>query len=347
MIRILLVDDQTLLCEVLKTWLEVEADFLVVGMAHNGEEAIALVESLQPDIVLMDIDMPYMDGISATKIIGDRFPQVKVIFLSGHDDDAYLGKSIRSGAKGYLVKNTTAEELAQKIREVNNNVNLLEISDNFDNSALLKAELEELLANYRQKFQKQLEEYQTSVKDIEQIKQLDLQYQQRLNTLEAWLRDNQGIKLSELEPKYKSNWESIRQEIVNVTTQFNEANHNLSSQFNQQLVNLKRELDVQVTSALDDWSRQRAALQEWAVQRDEMRPSIEEYEAKHRNELMSVINPLRASLRDGEKQIRILRNGLIASIILALLAITASGYLLVTNMAAGNSPSISATEGER
>ena len=340
MIRILLVDDQALLCEVLKTWLEVEKDFQVVGVAHDGEEAISKVETLEPDVVLMDIDMPQMNGINATKIIGDRFPLVKVIFLSGHDDDAYLGKSIRSGAKGYLLKNTTAEELAQKIREVNNDINLLEIPGNFDDSADLKAELEELIETYRKKFQQQLEQYQTAVEDIEKIKQLDYKYQQRLSTLETWLRDNQGLKMSELEHKYKSNWESLRQEIVNVNTQFHEANRNLSSQFNQQLVNLKRDLDVQITSALDDWSRQRAALQEWAVQRDEMRPSLEESDAKHRNELMSVVNPLRASLRDTEKQIRMMRNGLIAGIILALLALTAASYLLVTNMAANNSSSI-------
>ena len=141
MIRILLVDDQALLCEVLKTWLEVEEDFQVVGIAHNGEEAIAKVEILQPDIVLMDIDMPHMNGINATQIIGERFPQAKVIFLSGHDDDVYLGKSMRSGAKGYLLKNTTAEELAHKIREVNDNVDLLRISNNLDDSSVLNLKL--------------------------------------------------------------------------------------------------------------------------------------------------------------------------------------------------------------
>lgn len=345
MIRILLVDDQALLCEVLKTWLEVEEDFQVVGIAHNGEEAIAKVEILQPDIVLMDIDMPHMNGINATQIIGDRFPQTKVIFLSGHDDDEYLGKSMRSGGKGYLLKNTTAEELAQKIREVNDNVNLLQIPSNLDDSGVLNLKLEELISTYKQKFQKQLEEYQNSVEDLEQIKQLDRKYQQRLSALEAWIRDNQGLKLSELDQKYKSTWESMRQEIVNVNTQLSETNRNLSSQFNQQLVNLKRELDVQVTSALDDWSRQRAALQEWAVQRDEMRPSMEEYEAKHRNELMSVVNPLRAYCRDTEKQMRMMRNGLIAGVILALLALTASGYLLVINM--NNHNSLPPSSGER
>ena len=126
MIDILLVDDQALLCEVLKTWLDVEEDIQVAGVAHNGQEAIVQVEKLQPDIVLMDIDMPKMDGLNATKIITQRFPKVKVIFLSGHDDDTYLGKSLRAGAKGYLLKNTTAEELVRKIRSVYDDVNLLE-----------------------------------------------------------------------------------------------------------------------------------------------------------------------------------------------------------------------------
>jgi len=121
MIRILLVDDQTLLCEVLKTWLEVEDDFEIIGVAHNGNEALSQIESLSPDVVLMDIDMPEMDGLNATKIISERFPDVKVIFLSGHDEDDYLGKSLRAGAKGYLLKNTTAEELELIVINFRNN----------------------------------------------------------------------------------------------------------------------------------------------------------------------------------------------------------------------------------
>ena len=143
MINILLVDDQALLCEVLKTWLDVEADIQVLGVAHDGQEAIAAVEKLQPDIVLMDIDMPQMDGLKATKIISQRFPKVKVIFLSGHDDDVYLGKSLRAGAKGYLLKNTTADELVQKIRSVYNNINLLEPVENPTSLTPLQLQLEE------------------------------------------------------------------------------------------------------------------------------------------------------------------------------------------------------------
>jgi YesN/AraC family two-component response regulator len=329
MIRILLVDDQALLCEVLKTWLDVEEDIQVVGIGHNGQEAIEQVNMLQPDIVLMDIDMPQMDGLKATKIIGERFPQVKVIFLSGHDDDAYLGKSLRAGAKGYLLKNTTAEELVKKIRSVYSDLNLLEPATERASFMAVQTQLEELIETYRDKFQQQIEEYKNSLENIERIEQLEYKYEQRLNELEDKFKSSNASTLKELEHQNQSSWESIRQELINVNSQFSQANRTLSSQFNQQLVNLKQELDTKVSNSLDDWSRQRAALQEWAVQRDEMRPSMEEYESKNRHELMSVVNPIRDSFRDVDKQMRTIRKWLIASGLLAVLALTFSSYLLV------------------
>jgi DNA-binding NarL/FixJ family response regulator len=118
MIRILLVDDQAILCQVLQTWLERESDLEVVGTAHDSQTAIEQVELLKPDIVLLDIQMPGMDGIAATQIICQRFPDTKVIVLSGYDSDTYLSNAIRAGAKGYLLKNTAAEDLAHTIRSV-------------------------------------------------------------------------------------------------------------------------------------------------------------------------------------------------------------------------------------
>ena len=340
MIRILLVDDQALLCEVLKTWLEVESDFQVVGVAHNGREAIDKVETLQPNIVLMDIDMPQMDGLNATKIICQHFPQVKVIFLSGHDDDTYLGKSLRAGAKGYLLKNTTAEELALKIRSVYHasNSNLLEPSESNSAIVALKNELQELIDTYKGKFHKQLQEYRDS---DQKIAELDQKYALRLEKLERSLQEDRGQNLNSIEQKNQANWESIRKEIININTQFNQANRSLSTQFNQQIVNLKKDLDVQIADALDDWSRQRAALQEWAVQRDEMRPSLEEYDAKHRNELMSVVNPIRASFRDVDGQIKTMRNWVLVSGLFALLSFGFSGYLLVSDFRADDRGNIS------
>ncbi len=337
MINILLVDDQALLCEVLKTWLDVEKDLQVLGIAHNGQEAIEAVEKLQPDIVLMDIDMPQMDGLKATKIISQRFPQVKVIFLSGHDDEVYLGKSLRTGAKGYLLKNTTADALVQKIRSVYNHVDLLETIEN-DSSLVvpLQIQLEELIETYRLKFENIIENHDKTI-DPTYFERMEQQLQQRLNQLESKVNTNQADKFNELEYKNQSSWKSIRQELMNVNSQFNQANRNLSTQLNQQINNLRQDLDSKLSSALDDWSRQRAALQEWAVQRDEMRPSIEDYESKNRQALISVVNPIRASVADVDKQMRTTGKWLLASGLFAFLALVVSGYVLVSQVKSGNS----------
>jgi YesN/AraC family two-component response regulator len=321
MIRILLVDDQALLCEVLKTWLDVEEDFQVVGVAHNGEEALAKVETIEPDIVLMDIDMPGMDGLNATKIICQRFPGVKVIFLSAHDNDTYLGQSLRAGAKGYLLKNTTAEELAEKIRSVYHETEEIAI-ENYETVAAIQTQLENFLRSYQRQFQEKLNQIETVLAELERIKASTTNYEQRL---------------SHLETLNQSGWETMHKEIINVQNQFGEANRALSAQMNQQVVNLKRELDSQLANALEDWSRQRAALQEWAVQRDEMRPVPEDFESKYRQELMTAINPMRASFRDLEQQMRLMRNGLIASIIIAAMSLSFAGIQLVSNLFSSNS----------
>jgi DNA-binding NarL/FixJ family response regulator len=116
MIRILLVDDQSLIRQGLKAMLSIEADLEVVGAAENGQIAIQKIETLKPDVVLMDVRMPIMDGREATRIISQKFPDVKVLVLSTFDDDRYIADSIRAGAKGYLLKDMPSEELAQSIR---------------------------------------------------------------------------------------------------------------------------------------------------------------------------------------------------------------------------------------
>jgi DNA-binding NarL/FixJ family response regulator len=118
MIRLLLVDDQELVCQGLQAMLNLEPDIKVVGSANNGQIAIQQVETLQPDVVLMDIKMPIMDGREATRIIGQRFPDTKVLVVSTFDEDDYIAHAIKSGAKGYLLKDMPVEELAQSIRLV-------------------------------------------------------------------------------------------------------------------------------------------------------------------------------------------------------------------------------------
>lgn len=121
MIRIILVDDQVIIRHGLKSLLESQADFEIVGEAENGKQAIALVEKLdntsqQPDLILMDVRMPVMDGVSATKKLGDRFSYLAVLVLSTFDDDEYITKAMQYGAKGYLLKDTPLEEIADTIR---------------------------------------------------------------------------------------------------------------------------------------------------------------------------------------------------------------------------------------
>ena len=118
MIRLLLVDDQELIYQGMRAMLNLEPDLEVVGVANNGQVAIQQVEALQPDVVLMDIGMPIMDGREATRIICQRFPNTKVLVVSTFDEDDYIRHSIRAGAKGYLLKDMPVEELAQSIRLV-------------------------------------------------------------------------------------------------------------------------------------------------------------------------------------------------------------------------------------
>ncbi|MBW4535578.1 MAG: response regulator transcription factor [Pleurocapsa minor HA4230-MV1] len=118
MIRLLLVDDQELVCQGLQAMLNLESDIQVVGVANNGQVAIQQVEALEPDVILMDIRMPVMDGREATRIISQRFPEIKVLVVSTFDEDDYIAHSIKAGAKGYLLKDMPVEELAQAIRLV-------------------------------------------------------------------------------------------------------------------------------------------------------------------------------------------------------------------------------------
>jgi len=118
MIRILLVDNQHIIRQGLKTMLESYVDMQVVGEAENGQRAIDQIPALQPDIILMDIRMPVMDGVAATGAIAQLYPDLKILILTTFDDDEYVSQAMRLGAKGYLLKDTEPEELAMAIRAV-------------------------------------------------------------------------------------------------------------------------------------------------------------------------------------------------------------------------------------
>lgn len=118
MIDVLVVDDQNTIHRIIESYLEQESDLNIVGFALNGQEAIDKVSELQPDVVLMDIEMPVMDGLTATKIITDSYVNTKILTLTVHDNDELLNKSLKNGAKGYLLKTASAAELVNAIRQV-------------------------------------------------------------------------------------------------------------------------------------------------------------------------------------------------------------------------------------
>jgi DNA-binding NarL/FixJ family response regulator len=119
MIKLLLVDDQDIFRQGLATLLSTEADLEVVAQASNGKQAIALTQQLQPDVILMDIQMPICDGVTATREICQRYPWMRILVLTTFDDDEYIGKSLQAGAKGYLLKRKSSTEMAMAIRAVN------------------------------------------------------------------------------------------------------------------------------------------------------------------------------------------------------------------------------------
>jgi len=117
-IRVLLVDDQRLMREGLRILLELEPDLRVVGEAANGSAALETYAELRPDVVLMDVRMPGMDGVEATWRLRERWPEARVVILTTFDDDEYVFEGLRAGALGYLLKDVSGQDLAQAVRTV-------------------------------------------------------------------------------------------------------------------------------------------------------------------------------------------------------------------------------------
>jgi two-component system response regulator DegU len=118
MIRVLLADDHRMLREGLRRSLEELGEFDIVGEAADGEEAVRLAEQLHPDVVIMDVSMPVLDGIEATRTIRQQLPDVPVVMLTMHGDQDVIVRAIRAGASGYLVKDSSTDEVAKAVKLV-------------------------------------------------------------------------------------------------------------------------------------------------------------------------------------------------------------------------------------
>lgn len=119
MIKILIADDQELIRQSLQIILGNQKEIEVIGTAENGVQVIRAVRENRPDIILMDIRMPEMDGVQCTKIIKENYPKIKIIILTTFDDDEYVFSALRDGASGYLLKGISMEELVDAIHKVN------------------------------------------------------------------------------------------------------------------------------------------------------------------------------------------------------------------------------------
>jgi NarL family two-component system response regulator LiaR len=115
-IRVLVVDDHTMVRTGLATFIQVSPDLELVGEARDGQDALELCERLEPDVILMDLVMPTMDGVTATRAIRERWPQTQVIALTSFQDKELVQDALRAGAIGYLLKDVSSDELAEAIR---------------------------------------------------------------------------------------------------------------------------------------------------------------------------------------------------------------------------------------
>jgi two-component system, NarL family, response regulator LiaR len=116
MIRVLICDDQWIVCEGLEAILDADPDLEVVGTAHDGAQALELIPETRPDVVLMDLKMPLMNGVQATQKIRDQYPEIKVLVLTTYGADEWVFDAIRSGAAGYLLKGTPRGELIDAVK---------------------------------------------------------------------------------------------------------------------------------------------------------------------------------------------------------------------------------------
>lgn len=146
-IKIIIADDHTMFLQGIVSLLENEENINILGVAPNGKEVFKIIDSALPDILLLDISMPEMDGIEVTKIIKQQFPSVKILIISTHSNIQMIAKLIRMGVEGYLLKNAEKEELLHAIYTINKGGNYFckEVEGkNDDNNSKIKSETSQI-----------------------------------------------------------------------------------------------------------------------------------------------------------------------------------------------------------
>jgi len=146
--KVLVADDDALIRDSLKLLLELEGDFIVTATATDGQEAFELCRKEKPDLVLMDIRMPVMDGVTGTRLIKEHFPEVRVVILTTFKDDAYIKAALENGAEGYILKSQSADSIIESLRAVVKGNVVLERDIGLSLSAMIKESRKVSLDDY-------------------------------------------------------------------------------------------------------------------------------------------------------------------------------------------------------
>jgi len=231
-IKILIVDDQNFTRQALQTILEAESDFEVVGKATSGSEALEQMEQQQTDIIIVDLEMPEMDGLTVAKIVSKRFPKTRVIILSSHDDRDKINAAVEAGARGYLLKNTSTQEIADTIRAVQRGY-----------FQLGPGLFEKLLSHLIQ------EKEQAG----NNLSQLENRYAQSMNILEEKIMSKNKAQRDELHQEIESQIDNLKQDFRNglenfqyqVSNQLQDGIKAANSSFNESIPNTQ-EIEMQI-----------------------------------------------------------------------------------------------------
>ncbi len=224
MIKILVVDDQNFTRQALQAILETEPDFEVVAKATSGTEAIEYLEQTKIDVTIVDLEMPEMNGLTLTKILGQRFPETKAVILSSHDDEDNINSAVEAGARGYLLKNTSAQEIVDTIRAVQRGYFQL-------GPGLFEKLLSHLISEKEQAAQN--------------LSSLKTNYAQSLTELENKV-------ISQNEAARKEIYQELELQIINLKQDFRQGLENFQYQVSQQLQNGIEAANAQLTSSAPD-----------------------------------------------------------------------------------------------
>lgn len=272
MIRLLVADDQNLIRQALDVYLREEKDLEIIISVDDGMKAIAEIEKLHPDVALIDLEMPGINGLTTTEIITQRFPNTKVIVLSSHGNQEYIYKALQVGAKGYVLKTTPAQELANVIRSIHQGYLQLgpglheKIFPNLNQNLTTEKTFQSLEQNLIHHFEQIKQEFKHT---------LELEYDDIWEKLTYYIDQEDNKLRNDLQLETQVNLNGIKQEVEQGLKIFQQK---VVNQMENEWSNLKRYLENQ---GLDNNNLQEQKMMR--MQLIQLRESHQKVEARLKN----------------------------------------------------------------